>query len=30
VSPNVCASGVDTPEDLERVRKQLAHLAWQN
>jgi len=25
VSPNVCASGVDTPEDLERVRKQLAH-----
>jgi 3-deoxy-manno-octulosonate cytidylyltransferase (CMP-KDO synthetase) len=24
VSPNACASGVDTPEDLERVRQQLA------
>jgi 3-deoxy-manno-octulosonate cytidylyltransferase (CMP-KDO synthetase) len=25
VSQNVCASGVDTPEDLERVRQQLAN-----
>jgi 3-deoxy-manno-octulosonate cytidylyltransferase (CMP-KDO synthetase) len=24
VSPHVCAAGVDTPEDLERVRKLLA------